>query len=85
MVTRSGRDVEVLRIVFDDPLGAIIVRYAERVDKCGMSRSEEPPPLGERPSLDHLDPYQRHRPYLRSSLSLRPNVRRDCIPAWTSQ
>jgi hypothetical protein len=52
----SGGSLEVFRIVFDHPLGAIVVGYAERLDKGIVHPIEEPLPFGERPSPDDLDP-----------------------------
>jgi hypothetical protein len=43
--------------MFDKPLSAIILRDAERLDEGGMNRLEKPLPLGDRPSLDDLDPH----------------------------
>jgi len=53
----SGWDVEVLGIMFDETLSAIIFRDAESLDEGGMNPLEEPFPLGDRPSPDDLDLY----------------------------
>src|SRR6266545_5497037 len=61
----SGWDLEVLGIVLDEPLSAIVLRDAKRLDQRGVNRLEKTLPLGNRPSLEDLDPHQGHR--LRSS------------------
>jgi hypothetical protein len=51
-----GGDLEVLGIMLDEPLSAIILWNAECLDQGGMNRLEKTPPLGNGPSLEDLDP-----------------------------
>src|SRR5439155_6005139 len=58
-IRAPGRDLEVLRVVLDDPLGAVVIRYAKRLHQRSVDRLEQPPPLRERPSLHDLNPDMR--------------------------
>jgi len=49
------RNLEVLWIMFDEPLSAIILWYAECFDEGGRNLLEEPLSLGDRLSLENLD------------------------------
>src|SRR5918992_3904299 len=51
----SGWDLEVLGIMLDELLSAIILWNAERLNQGGVNRLEKTPPLGSRPSLEDLD------------------------------
>jgi hypothetical protein len=51
----SGWDLEVLGIMFDETLSAIVFRDAEGLDEGGMDTLEEPFPLGDRPPPHDLD------------------------------
>ncbi len=53
----SGWDLEVLGIMFDESLSAIIFRDSESLDEGGMNPLEKPLPLRDPPSLDDLDPH----------------------------
>ena len=54
-LTCSMRNLEVLWIMFDEPLSAIILWYAECFDEGGRNLLEEPLSLGDRLSLENLD------------------------------
>jgi hypothetical protein len=57
----ASGDLEVLGLVLDDPLRAILVGDTKRVPEGVVDRLEEPLPLLERPPFHDLDPYERHR------------------------
>jgi len=55
-----GRDLEVLGLVLDDPLGAVVVGDPECLHQCVVDRLKQVLPLLERPPLHDLDPDVRH-------------------------